>query len=112
MINRASVKNKTVNANRLITMDANFVDEILLVPKRAECRHEPTIAIVPLSYITGSGAFLIEDWVIEYILQWTVRSARGPTDLTFILGLPIYVSPIWVSFQRPHPIAHLGSHVF
>ena len=112
LINRASVKNKTVNANRLITMDANFVDEILLVPKRAECRHEPTIAIVPLSYITGSGAFLIEDWVIEYILQWTVRSARGPTNLTFILGLPIYVSPIWVSFQCPHPIAHLGSHVF
>ena len=80
MINRASVKNKTVNAHCLITMDANFVNEILLVPKRAERRHEPAIAIIPLSYITGSSAFLIEDWVIEYILQWTVKSARGAKE--------------------------------
>lgn len=54
-------------------MNTNFVDEILLVPKRAERRHEPTITIIPLSYITGSGAFLIKDWVIEYILQWTAK---------------------------------------
>lgn len=74
------MKNKTVNAHSLITMDANFVDQVLLVPKRAECRHEPAIAIIPLSYITGCGAFLIEDWVIEYILQWTVRLARGISE--------------------------------
>lgn len=67
------MKNKTVNAHCLITVNTNFVDEILLVPKRAERRHEPTITIIPLSYITGSGAFLIKDWVIEYILQWTAK---------------------------------------
>lgn len=74
------MKNKAVNAHCLIAMDADFVDEVLLVSERAECRHEPAIAIIPLSYITGCGTFLIEDWVIEYILQWTVRSAGGANE--------------------------------
>lgn len=56
-------------------MDADFIYEILLVPKRTERSHKPAVAIIPLTHITGGGAFLIKDWILEYVLELTSRSA-------------------------------------
>lgn len=69
MVTLASMEHKAIDAYLLITMNADFVDQVLFVPKGTERRHEPAIAITTLTYITRSGTFLIEVRIIEYELE-------------------------------------------
>lgn len=66
----ASMEHKTVNAYLLITMNTDFINQVLFVPQGTERRHKPAIAIATLTYITRRGTFLVEDRTIEYVLEF------------------------------------------
>ena len=76
MLVATSIEHKTVHAYLLIAMHANFVDEIFFVSQRTERRHKPAIAIPSLAHVAGASTFLVENWIIEYILM-TVKSPRS-----------------------------------
>lgn len=75
MVSLASMEHKSVDAYLLITMNTDFVDQVLFVPQGTERRHEPAIATETLTYVTRSGAFLIKYRTIEYVLE--IYQSRG-----------------------------------
>lgn len=63
------MKHKTVDANFLVSMHTNFINEVLFVTESAERRQKPAIAAESLAHIGRSCTFLIKDRIVEYILQ-------------------------------------------
>lgn len=72
------MENEAVNTYLLVARNADLLNESFLVAKRAKRRHEPAVAIVPLTNIIGSSAFEEERGILEDVLKlisW--RFAQG-----------------------------------
>ena len=63
-----SKEDKAIDANLLIVLHTNFIDQALHVAQAAEGCHEIAISISTLPDITCSWTINVELWVFEYIL--------------------------------------------
>ena len=63
-----SVEDKSVHADLLIARNAHPLYQFFLVRDRRQCRHEPAVTVVALSYIVRGGAFDEKSWFIEDVL--------------------------------------------
>jgi hypothetical protein len=72
-----SVEDEAIDADLFVTGDADSLYQALLVGYRRQCRHEPAVAIVALTYIVCCCALDEESWVVKDVLQ---KLAVDPTE--------------------------------
>jgi hypothetical protein len=70
MSNPTSVEHKAIDAHLLIARNADSGDQAFLVAYRCQCRHEPAIPVVPLSYVIGRRALDEELGSVEDVLSF------------------------------------------
>jgi hypothetical protein len=63
------VKHEAVDANLLISCNADALDQAFLVAKRTQSTHEPAIPLLALPDIVGAGAADEEARLLEYVLD-------------------------------------------
>jgi hypothetical protein len=86
-----SVKHEAVNADLLIPCYAHILNKVFLVAQGTERRHEPTIAVVALSYIVRGGALdeklrVLENVLLKIELVAAGRKVQAATNLDALHG--------------------------
>lgn len=71
-----SKEDKAIDANLLLMLHTNFIDQTFHVAQAAESRHEIAISISTLPDITCSWAIDVELWVFEDILVYSEHDGQ------------------------------------